>query len=206
MASVTFTPAELQALAALVAPLITAAPAPTPVPAPPLPSGTIPHLDYAIYQNGAPVPLDDSWAMRSVNYADTTGQPLGGKSDIAVTLDAPNGGWQPLFVPNGSTIFFDLTPYSYLLISIKPTTDGANYWVGFAGNLDTADGVQIQIAGPSMTTYGPAPKKGVWANYKIPLSAFKMTNLKAVFKFGVACGNFPAGTITYFDNCGLSKS
>jgi hypothetical protein len=212
--TVTFTASELHAIAQQVATLLTPAQPPVtppvvtpPVITPPLPTGQIPHLDYIIYQNGSGALLqDDSWAMRSVDYADTIGRPMGGTADLAATIDGPNGGWQPLFVPNGATSFLDLTPYQYLLMSIKPTTDGANYWVGFAGNKDTADGNQIQVAGPGMTAYGPAPVKGQWANYKIPLSAFKLADAKAVFKVGIACGNFPGGTTSYFDSVGFAKN
>ncbi len=170
------------------------------------PSGGMPKLDYVIYQNGSPIPQDDSWAMGSVNYADKTGQPQGGKADIAVTLAGKNGGWQPLFVPNGSTTFFDLSPYNYLLLSIKPAASNASYWIGFAGNLDTADGIQIEVAGPGFTKYGPAVKQGAWASYKIPLADFKMTNAKAVFKFGVADGTGLCCAPWFVDSVGLTKN
>lgn len=201
---------DLPSLAAALQPFLTGSPVATgggtTPPVVTLPAG-IPRLDYMIYQNGAGALLqDDSWAARSIDYHDTSGQPQGGKADLAFTLDGPNGGYQPLFVPNGSTTFLDLTPFNYLLISIKPTTDGANYWVGFAGNKDTADGNQIEIAGPGMTKYGPVPVKGQWADYKIPLADFKMTNAKAVFKVGIAAGNFPGGTTTFFDSLGFTKT
>lgn len=171
-----------------------------------VPPGGLPKLDFVIYQNGSPIPQDDSWAMGSVNYADTTGQPMGGKADIAITLSGNYGGWQPLFVPNGSTTFFDLSPYNYLLLSIKPAADNASYWIGFAGNLDTPDGSQIEVAGPGFTAFGPAVKKGVWGNYKIPLTAFKMTNAKAVFKFGVADGTGLCCAPWFVDSVGLTKN
>lgn len=169
---------------------------PPPPPPPPPPAGS-----FIIYNNGTfNLPGADNWCMKSVNYQDTTGAPQGGIGDAAITLACANGGWQPLFVPNGSTTFFDISGYKTLSISIKPPADNAGYWLGIAGNLDTADGIQIQIAGPGFTKYGPATKKGQWANYKVPLADLQMTDPKNVFKFGLADGTgLPAGTVWYVD-------
>lgn len=181
-------------------------PTTVPVTPPPPPITGVPHLDYVMYQNGRPPTfLDDSWSMQSVNYGNKTNVYPGNSASLLCTLAGPNGGWQPLFVPNGATSFFDTSGYKYLLISIRPPVDNSSYWIGFAGNKDTADGIQIEVAGPGFTKYGLATKGGVWADYKILLADFKMTDAKNVFKFGVADGTgLPAGTQLLYDNVGLA--
>lgn len=193
-------PAQTVTIPATVTPPPVVPPPPVTPPVPP-PAGS-----FVIYNNGVfRLPGDDSWCMTSVNYNDKSLLPVGGTADIAVTLACPNGGWQPIFVQNGSTTFFNLSGYRYLELSIRPPTNNASYYIGFAGNLDTADGVQIQIAGPGFTKYGPPPMAGIWAHYKIPLADFKMTNNTAVFKFGLADGTgLPAGTVWGVDNVSLT--
>lgn len=207
MSTVTFTTAELQALAQLIAPLMTPVTPPvtpvTPPVTPPVVAG-VPKLDFIMSQNGsAPVAGADNWDLNAV-YNSTANPYPGHSASVACTLLAPNGGFQPLFVPNGATSFFDTTPYLHLVFSARPTVDGAGYWVGFDGDKDTPDGNQIRVDGK----YGPTPLKGQWATYIIPLADFSMPNRTAVFKFGIACGpgTLPTGTVTNFDNVGLSKA
>lgn len=224
---------DITSLAAAVAAIL--APAPPVTPAPPVvtpppvvvppvvipPTAGVPHLDYIVYQNGAfngpsnippgsPIgtqsqPDDDSWGMASRDFWSTVNPYPGHQTSVRTVLSDLNGGYQPLFVPNGATSFFDSSSYSTLLVSACPANAGAGFWIGFAGNLDTAAGVQIQVAGPGMTKYGPVPVAGKWADYRIPLADFQMTaaNRKALFKFGVACGGVPVGSAQQFDNVGL---
>lgn len=201
MATISFTAAELQALANQVAPLIQT-PAPPPVVTPPV---IIPPVippaagTFWVYQNG-----QFNWTNHfsfngSPNLNDTSGKPVGGKADIAFTLATPFGGYQPYL-----TAGFDTSKYKYLTYSIKPTVAGQVIATGFDANNDVKDGNAVVVAGPGFTKYGPVPVVGQWATYKVPLADFALTN-PDVLKFSIADGSgSPAGSVIYIDNVGFS--
>lgn len=198
MPTLTFTPAELQALANAVAPLLSTPPVVTPpVVTPPITppaAGT-----FWVYQNG-----QFNWTNHfsfngSPNLGDTFGRPVGGKADIAFTLATPFGGYQPYLAAG-----FDTSKYKYLTYSIKPTIAGQIIATGFDANNDVRDGNPVVVAGPGITKYGPFPIVGQWATYKVPLADFALTNPN-VLKFSIADGSgSPAGSVIYIDSIGFS--
>lgn len=200
MATITFTSAELQALANAVAPLIPATP---PVVTPPVvipPVITPPAAGtFWVYQNG-----QFNWTNHfsfngSPNLGDTLGRPVGGKADIAFTLATPFGGYQPYLAAG-----FDTSKYKYLTYSIKPTIAGQIIATGFDANNDVRDGNPVVVAGPGLTKYGPVPVVGQWATYKVPLADFALNNAN-VLKFSIADGSgSPAGSVIYIDNVGFT--
>jgi hypothetical protein len=112
-----------------------------------------------VYQNGTFYwPGDYSWNVK-VNYKDTSGGPLDGPYDIAVT---GIGGFQP-FATNYD---LDISPYKYLVFSLKPTIANQQWASAFYQIGDIATGVKLNVL-----NYGPAPAVGQWTTYKIPLGA-----------------------------------
>lgn len=188
---------DINALAKAVQALLAGSPPvvipPPPVVVPPA-SGT-----FYVYSNGT-----FNWTSHfsfngTPNLNDTKGLPQGGVADIAFTLATPFGGYQP-YLATG----FDTSPYKYLIYDIKPTQSNQVIATGFDANNDVTDGNVVVVAGPGITKYGPVPKAGVWASYKIPLADFNFTN-KSILKFSVADGSgSPAGSIIYMDNLGFS--
>lgn len=151
-----------------------------------------------VYYNGVfNWPGDWSWNA-TPNYQDTAGGPIEGPYDIAVTITGPWGGWQP-YAP-GNTL--DTTLYKYIIFSIKATQ--ANQWwsVFFHSAGDTPDGNSVNAS-----TYGPsgASVVGQWVTYKIPLSAFGLTDTN-VLKFAIADGTGVNSNLFYVDNVGFTTN
>lgn len=163
MASVTFTAAELQALAKLVAPLIASSPTPVPTPTP---AGVLPVYQNGVFSWGG----DYSWGV-TIDYADTVGKP-GGK-DISVR---GIGGFQP-YAPGFD---FDPSPYAFLTFSLKPTLANQRWQSHFYAVGDIPMGNMVDIL-----KWGPAPVAGQWATYRIPLgpAGYALPAGKHVYKF-----------------------
>ncbi len=112
-----------------------------------------------VYQNGTFYwPGDYSWSVK-VNYKDTSGAPRSGTNDIAVT---GIGGFQPF----ATNFDLDISPYRYLVFSLKPTIRNQQWASAFYQIGDVATGVKLNVL-----NYGPAPAVGQWTTYKIPLNA-----------------------------------
>jgi hypothetical protein len=112
-----------------------------------------------VYQNGTfSWPGDYSWGVK-VNYKDTTGVPMSGAYDIAVS---GIGGFQPF----ATNFDLDISPYHYLIFSLKPTIRNQQWASAFYQIGDVATGVKLNVL-----NYGPAPVVGQWTTYKIPLYA-----------------------------------
>jgi len=99
-----------------------------------------------------------------MNYAGATANPSA-KYDLEwCTPPGSQGGWLP-FAPQNT---YDLTPYKYMNLDLKPTTAGKTWDISFfqIGDVLVDSPAVIDARG----TFGPAPQPGVWATYKIPLS------------------------------------
>ncbi len=140
---------------------------------------------------------DYSWNA-SINYKDTAGGPISGPYDIAVSITAPWGGFQP-YALNGQ---FDTTPYKYLTFSFKPTVPNQIIGMGIDAMNDVPDGNVINVVGvpgsPS-TKYGPLPVVGQWTTYKIPLADFNLNN-PVILKFAIADGTGNSTNRYYVDD------
>jgi len=131
---------------------------------------------------------------------------MDGAYDIAVTIVSPWGGFQPFAFPYGGTPF-DTTPYKYLIYSVKPTMPNQVFSTGVDANNDVPDGTPINVVGvpggPPVTTYGPTPVVGKWGSYKIPISAFGLTN-PLILKFSIADGTGNPTNLYYVDDVGFT--
>lgn len=154
---------------------------------------------YWVYHDGRfRWPGDWSWAANAV-YTDTSGAPLSGKHDIAVTLTSPWGGWLP-YAPGRR---FDLSPYGYLTLAIKATEPSQSFHVFFEAANDTSIGRGVD---PAAEHYGPTLVPGEWQVYKIPLEAFNSPTSQVagtvILKFGVQDKSGKAGKF-YVDDVGF---
>ena len=128
-------------------------------------AGSRPTASPNVYLNGVFNWEGDYDFGGTMNYADATGNPSG-KYDLKwCTPAGSQGGWLP-FAPQNT---YDLTPYKYMNLDLKPTAAGKTWDISFfqIGDVLVDSPAMIDASG----TYGPAPQPGVWATYKIPLSA-----------------------------------
>lgn len=156
-----------------------------------------------VYRNGVTNPqfdLDVSF-VGSANYKDTTGLPQGGTADILFTGTQYNAGWQLMIsaCQTNKAACLDTTKYKFLVIDLKPTVANQKWQIGFMSSGDTTDGPVIDIS-----PYGPAAVVGKWGTYKIPLSAFGLTNT-TVLKYWVQ-GNTQGALRWYIDNTGFATT
>jgi hypothetical protein len=161
-----------------------------------------------VYEDGTLDWPGDYSAGVSVNYADSTGDPLSGAYDIRIALTQSWGLWQP-YALNWD---FNLSGYNYLIISLKPTVANQSWRIY---SMKVGDKTVINSSGggenASINNYGPAPQPGVWASYKIPLSAF-LTDytsgtpvlLQAMYKFAIQDTTGLSGNTWYVDNVGFT--
>lgn len=192
MSVVTFTTAELTALAALIAPMIQGAPTPTPVPTPtPTPTPTpipTPGVEW-IFNGGVRDSAGDySYGTGKVTYGAT----------VVVTGDE---GWQPR-MPNDD---LDMKPYKYALVSIKPTQKHS--WT--TGMLQVGD---VAIPGShgaiDIAPYALKPVVlNAWNDFKIPLSVFGTMPFHA-YKIMFLAQNVPSPATNHqeFDRLGFSAT
>jgi hypothetical protein len=128
-------------------------------------AGSKPTTSQNIYMGGVFNWQGDFDFGGAMNYADATGNPSA-KYDLQwCTRAGDQGGWLP-FAPQNT---YDLTPYKFMNLDLKPTTTGKTWDISFfkIGDVLVDSPAVIDAKG----TYGPAPRPGVWATYKIPLSA-----------------------------------
>ncbi len=139
-----------------------------------------------------------------VSYADITGDPEGdsagpGPYDVMWTSAGTGGGWQP-YTPDQS---FDLTPYNYLQLDLKPTTAGKTWTIYFEKTGDVGVGGQATLPSDANGTYGPTPVVGQWATYKIPLQNMNvgpLTSNPSILKFAVGDGAPTPVNVWYANN------
>ncbi len=177
-----------------------AEPAPAPG-APPAPAPAVPAAPTAgagtfwVYANGLfDWPGDYSFAA-TVDYTDTSGQPLSGAYDIKVTLNAVWGGW----LPYAQNYDFNSKPYTKLTFALKPTVSAQQWDVYFVGvgDVSLASGCTQNVL-----NYGPAPVVGQWATYTIPLSALCVAGT-SIYKFAIQDQTGLSSNVWYVDNVGF---
>jgi hypothetical protein len=158
-----------------------------------------------VYYNGV-FNWGGDWSFAATpNYKDTSGAPIEGAYDIEVTSQTW-GGWQPYVSANcqsNISTCFDTTPYSYIVFSAKPTVANQTFLVDFLSSGDTPDGTGVQTA--SYCSGGSNPAVGVWETCKIPLSAFKLTDL-IILKFGLSDQTGLSSNHWYLDNVGFTTN
>jgi hypothetical protein len=156
MASVTFTTAELQAQAKLLAPLV-AQLIGTGTPPPPPPPGVT-----WMYLNGVKTLAGDFTGQgETVDYQHSTTSGFnGGTKDILITSSVPWG----YFIPYWSADYKLPNPgYTNLLLSLKPTLTGDTFGIHAERVGD------VGLPSIELLKYGPALVAGVWSSYVIPL-------------------------------------
>jgi hypothetical protein len=133
-------------------------------------------------------------------YADTTGQPSNG-ADFKIAYSS-SGGWQP-FAPNNT---FDLTPYKYLIFQWKSSVanDPLTIITEDAGDKIVGNFVVINDS-----TYGPAPKAGVWGTYKVPLSVLGIgvpAGVPILYKLSIQNKSGTFARVEYFQQIEFSAN
>jgi hypothetical protein len=158
-----------------------------------------------VYYNGV-FNWGGDWSFAATpNYTDTSGAPIEGGYDIEVTTQQW-GGWQPFVNANcqsNISLCFNTTPYSYIIFSAKPVVANQTFLVDFLSSGDTTDGVAVQAA--AYCSGGSNPAIGEWETCKIPLSAFKLTDL-TILKFGLSDQTGLSSNHFYLDNVGFSTN
>jgi hypothetical protein len=161
----------------------------TATPPPPPATGT-----SWVYYNGLfDWPGDYSFVAKA-DYQDTTGQPLSGKADIKVTLQAAYGGWLP-YAQNWS---FNSAPYTKLTFALKPTVANQSWSVYFVKVGDIPVGISIDVA-----NYGPAPVAGKWNTYTVPLVDLGVLGT-TIYKFAIQDKTGLSNNTWYVDNVGFA--
>lgn len=168
---VTFTNAELAALAKLVAPLISAAPVTPPVVTPPV---VIPPVITSPTPSGTAWIYNDAliWSKDLMNYGDyvydyqdTTGKPPVGTHDIMVT------GTQGGFQPGTPGLSFDTTGYNFLIVSLK-SVQADDFQVGGMSSDGDGDTSIPGAVNADLAQFADKPfTAGQWSNCKVPLHA-----------------------------------
>jgi len=168
-------------------------------PTPPTPPSQPPGSASWVYYKGVFYWGGDYSYAATPDYADTSGAPLSGPYDIAVTITGAYGGFQPYaggsvplwnFIDNG---------YTYLTFSIKPTVMNQSAQIYFMMVGDVPVGIDID---PFSGKYGPPPQQGVWSTYKIPLSELGVANT-SVYKFAIQDMTGLDHNVFYLDNIGF---
>ena len=135
----------------------------------------------------------------SANYKDTSGKPLSGAYDIAVTVNSAYGGFLPYAGGTVPLWNFNAAPYTYLTFALKPTVANQTAQVYFVKVGDIPVGV---VVNPFSGKYGPAPQPGVWTTYKIPLADLGVKGM-SVYKFAIQDQTGLGHNTFYLDNVGF---
>jgi hypothetical protein len=157
-----------------------------------------------VYANGKYFwAIDYSFGFTMQNYADTTGLPTMGTYDYAfTTMPGQGGGWSAV-APSDA---FDITPYNFLNITIKPTIANESWGLQMVQVGDKLVGNKVAIKD---ATYGPVPQAGVWGTYKIPFSALGIggtTGVTTMYKMAVEFGATPASRQWYVQDWHFSAN
>jgi hypothetical protein len=167
------------------------------------PGGLAPSTSPNVYADGMFYWKGDFSFNGTPAYGDTSGDPEGdaagpGSYDVKWTSAPSGGGWQP-YAPAAA---YDLHPYKYLQVDLKPTTNGKTWIIYFEKVGDVGVGAQISLPSDSKGTYGPTPVAGQWATYKIPLANMNVgpeTANPVILKFCIADGG-PGSNVWYVNN------
>jgi hypothetical protein len=127
---------------------------------------------FDVYANGVYSWAGDYSYSASANYQDTSGNPESGPYDIQVTVNSAYGGFQPYagnVVPQWD---LEAGSFGYISVDLKPTISGQKWTLSAISRLPPGD--VYPWAAVNVTDYGPAPQPGVWATYKVPLSALSI--------------------------------
>jgi hypothetical protein len=127
---------------------------------------------FDVYANGVYNWAGDFSYSASANYQDTSGNPESGPYDIQITVNSAYGGFQPYagnVVPQWD---LEAGSFKYLSVDLKPTIGGQAWQLSAISRL--APGDVYPWASVNIANYGPVPRQGVWATYKIPLSALSI--------------------------------
>jgi len=135
----------------------------------------------------------------TINYNDTSGGPLTGAHDIAVTLTGAYGAWQPYAGGKVPMWNFVDTGHTYLTFAIKPTVANQTAQIYFTRIGDVAIGIDVD---PFSGKYGPPPQAGIWSTYKIPLADLGVADT-SVYKFAIQDQTGVANNVFYLDNVGF---
>lgn len=134
-----------------------------------------------MYLNGVKTAAADFSGSSTSWFNATTAGYNGGKTDIKVS-----GG---CFIPVWASNYQLPNPgWRYFLISMKPTSGNA-VGIHFEPRVNGGDAdiyPHIDLAS-SLAKYGPAPRAGVWASYKIPLADLGVPPGTALYKAVLAC-------------------
>jgi hypothetical protein len=168
---------------------------------------------FWVYQNGVFNWGGDYSSNATPNYTSTAGSPESGPYDIAVTVTAQYGLFQPYAGGTVPTWDFNATGYNYLTLDLKPTV--ANqvwqlYFMQVGDHLILGANGQAEVV--NLANYGPAPVVGKWATYKIPLTAV-LTQYSSgapvfqtgVYKFAIQDQTGLASNLWYVDNIGFTQ-
>lgn len=159
MASITFTAAELKALAAQVAPLI--------------PQGTTPPVVTPPVVTPPVVTPGVFWLFNDGHFAGAGAYDFGpGKVDysgqtIVVTGDV---GAQPRMPADN----FNTAGLNYMLISIKPTQAGNNWYTGAEMIGDVPIPGSTDVVSIMKYALSPVMAVGQWNDFKVPLTALSI--------------------------------
>ncbi len=162
-------------------------------------TNTPPSSVFWVYYNGVYNWGGDYSYEATPNYKDTSGDPLEGPYDIAVTITSPWGGFLPYAGGTVPLWNFNDAGRTYLTFAFKPTIANQKAQVYFVKVGDVPVGIDINLFSGE---YGPAPQPGVWATYKIPLSQLGVLNT-SVYKFAIQDMTGSAGHVFYLDNIGF---
>jgi len=104
----------------------------------------------------------------NIDYADKSGAPESGRTDIAVSYTA-GGGFQPY--AGNTTTSWDMEggAFNYISLDLKPTMASDSWRMIMISRLPPGDVYPWSTV--QLGAYGPVPMAGKWATYKIPLSA-----------------------------------
>jgi hypothetical protein len=186
----------------------TAALAPAPPPPPPPPPAEV----SWVYHAGKLVWAGDwSYGVASIGYDNLANPAPDGTGSIAIdggpTSSEEWGGWQPYINAGcqGSIgLCFDTTPFKYLIFSMKPTVANQKLKAVFLSAGDTADGIGLYDLG-AYSAAGDNPPIGEWSSYKVPLSAFALTDL-IVLKFSIGDQTGLPNNMWYLADVGFSAT
>ena len=196
MATITYTPTELQALAAQLEPYLVI------TPTPPIPPPT--DNAFWLYHDGVFSGAGD-YSYGNQPFSIVYDHPAVGASGAVDVLATGDVGWQPR-MPGDD---FNATGYNFVTVSIKPTQKQT--WVSGMEMIGDKPipGSSGQV---NIMKYGPNPAViGQWNTYKIPLSAYGQvggTYTNDPYKIAFQGQNVPSPSTNQveYDNVGFLKA
>lgn len=127
---------------------------------------------FNVYYGGSMNWGGDYSYSASPNYYDTAGIPESGAYDIAVSVTGSYGGFQPYAGHTVPQWDLEAGSFAYLSMDLKPSANSQTWRLSMVSRLPQGD--VFPWAGVNINNYGPTPVPGVWATYKVPLSALSV--------------------------------